>query len=117
MSKGRNDRNHIRMKYGVMIPRSIREAYEIDKITETNQWKEAVDKEINQLIDRDCFEFRDPGHNPGANYQRAPLRMIFEVKNDGRRNARLVAGGHKIDVGGVPIKATVVKSVSIRTST
>lgn len=113
-SKGRNDR-HIGMRYGVIVPRSTKEALEIDKITESNLWREAIEREISQLIDRGCFEFRAPGHDPGANYQNAPLRMIYEVKQDGRRKARLVAGGHKVEVDGIPVKATVVKSVSIRT--
>ena len=114
-SKGRNDRQHLGMKYGVIVPRNTREALELDKITNTSLWREAIDLEINQLIERNCFQFHAPGHNPGANFQNAPLRMIFEVKNDGRRKARLVAGGHKVEVDGIPIKATVVKSMSIKT--
>ena len=41
-----------------MVPKNIWEAYEIDSVMETSQRTEAVDKEINQLIDRDCFEFK-----------------------------------------------------------
>ena len=40
--------------------------------------------------------------------------MTFEVKQDGRRKARLVAGGHTIDPMGVNSRSTVVKGISVR---
>ena len=40
--------------------------------------------------------------------------MIFEVKQDGRRKARLVAGGHMVDTMGVNSRSTVVKGISVR---
>jgi hypothetical protein len=39
--------------------------------------------------------------------------MIFEVK-DGRRKARLVAGGHLVDLMGISSRSTVVKGISVR---
>ena len=42
------------------------------------------------------------------------LTMIYEVKQDGRRKARLVAGGHLVDPWGVNTRSTVVKGVSVR---
>ena len=39
-----------------------------------------------------------PGHRMGSKFQRAPLRMILDAKNeDGRRKDRHVVGGHVID--------------------
>ena len=40
--------------------------------------------------------------------------MIFEVKQDGRRKARLVAGGHMVDPMGINPRSTVVKGISVR---
>ena len=41
--------------------------------------------------------------------------MIFEVKQDGRRKGRLVAGGHLVDPkGGINSRSTVVKGISVR---
>lgn len=40
--------------------------------------------------------------------------MIFEVKQDGRRKARLVAGGHLVELVGMSAKSTVVKGISLR---
>ncbi len=38
--------------------------------------------------------------------------MIFEVKQDGHRKARLVAGGHLVDPMGISSRFTVVKGRS-----
>jgi hypothetical protein len=40
--------------------------------------------------------------------------MIFDVKQDGRRKARLVAGGHMVDPMGVNSRSMVVKGISVR---
>jgi hypothetical protein len=40
--------------------------------------------------------------------------MIFEVNQDGRRKARLVAGGHMVDPMGINSRSTVVKGISVR---
>jgi hypothetical protein len=46
-------------------------------------------------------------------YQNAPLQMIFDIKPDGCRKARLVSGGHvvKCDVNAY---ASTVKSLSVK---
>jgi hypothetical protein len=44
-----------------------------------------------------CFDFRAPDFKPSLEYQFAKLSMIFEVKQDGRRKGRLVAGGHMVN--------------------
>jgi hypothetical protein len=40
--------------------------------------------------------------------------MAFEVKPDGQRKARLVAGGHMIDLWGISSRSTYVKGISVR---
>jgi hypothetical protein len=40
--------------------------------------------------------------------------MVFEVKPDGQRKARLVAGGHMIDLRGISSRSTFVKGISVR---
>ena len=50
----------------------------------------------------------------GRGFQFAPLRMIFDVKVDLRRKARLVIGGHVIDSSGHEVYASTMKSVSAR---
>ena len=50
----------------------------------------------------------------GKGFQFAPLRMIFDVKVDLRRKARLVIGGHVVDSTGHKVYASKTKSVSAR---
>ena len=85
----------------------------MDKDNKNQAWKEAMDKEVNALIDHDCFEFMPPGFKPDDSYQECPLRMIFDVKQCGKCKARLVTGGHKVDAGSLSTRATVVKGISV----
>ena len=48
-------------------------------------------------------------------YQWAPLQWIFDVnKEDKRRKARLVVGGHVVDASSLPTYSSVVQNLSIR---
>ena len=111
---GRNNRHLGEVKYGVKVPRSVLEAYTFDKENSNNLWAKAIEKEIGTLIALKCFQFESPQYKPGPDYQYAPLRIIFDVKSDGRRKARLVAGGHVVDHGALNRYASVVKGSSVR---
>ena len=102
------------MKYGVVIPRNVRHAYEADAAKGHTQWSNAIKKEIASLLALNCFSFHAPGYKPSSDYQFAKLSMIFEVKQDGRRKARLVAGGHTVEPMGINPRTTVVKGISVR---
>ncbi len=111
---GRLSRGPVQMKYGVVVPQNVRHAYELDKESGTTFWADAIKKEIDSLLALECFSFHHPGYKPNSEYQFAKLSMIFEVKQDGRRKARLVAGGHMIDPMGINSRSTVVKGISVR---
>jgi len=89
-------------KFGIEIPKSISEAYRIDRETGTNHWTKAIEKEMRNV--RIAFEkidgvdekqMRTEKVKPG--YSFCSTHMIFDVKMDGSftRKARLVADGHK----------------------
>ena len=59
------------------------------------------------------FDFRPPDSKPGPDYQFVKLTMIYEVKQDGCRKARLVAGSHLVDPCGISTHSTIVKGVSV----
>ena len=40
--------------------------------------------------------------------------MIFEIKHDGRRKARLIAGGHMVTIHNMSARSTVVIGISVR---
>lgn len=77
-------------------------------------WKTAMKKEIDGIREHGTFLFLPPGAKPQEGYQEAPLRMIFDVKADLRRKARLVAGGHKINADGHSSYSSEVRLDSIR---
>ena len=101
-------------KFGFQIPRNINDAKELDRLKGDTAWVDAINKEIGTLLKLECFIFHGPDYNPGPEYQFAPLRMIFEVKQDGRKKARLTIGGHVVDAQGISTRSTVVKTISVR---
>ena len=106
-----------RVKYGIKIPKNTREAYEFDKENGNHLWAEAIKKEIDALMSYKVFQFIKRSDISGLkrdDYQFAPLRMIFEVKQDLRRKARLVIGGHVVDPMGQEVFASVMKQSSTR---
>ena len=100
--------------YGVEVPNSVKEALEMDRVNGNTFWFDAIQKEIGTLLRLKCFTFHSADYKPSADFNFAPLRMLFEVKHDGRRKARLVAGGHVIQDPGISARSTVVKGISVR---
>ena len=112
--KGVNNRKKGKTKYGVMIPRSYKEGKMLDIKNGNTLWQDAVEKEIAALIHHKCFDFKEPGYKPTSDYQYAPLNLVFEVKPDLTRKARLVIMGNVVDPRGLATRATVVKGISVR---
>ena len=97
---GRISRGQPVFKYGVEVPKDTAHAMALDEASGNALWKEAADKEIASLRTLGCFDFHSPDDDPGKEFQYVKLTMIYEVKQDGRRKARLVAGGHLVDPRG-----------------
>lgn len=102
------------LKYGVQVPRNVAQAYELDKKNGNTFWHDAIKLEIDSLIGLECFEFHPSGHKPGSGYQWTSLTVIFDVKQDLRRKARLVAGGHLVDSLDNNVYSSTVKGISVR---
>jgi hypothetical protein len=62
---------------------------------------------------RVAFKFLEPFEKPAPGYKKIPLRMIFNIKMDFTRKARLVAGGHLTDP---PSCLTYISVVSIESN-
>ena len=101
-------------KYGVQVPRNVRQAIEFDKVNGDTFWQDAIKLEVNALNKLECFEFKPKDFVCGRDFQKTTLTMIFDVKHDLRRKARLVAGGHLIDALDVDIYSSTVKSISVK---
>jgi hypothetical protein len=78
-------------------------------------WTEAIDKEVKLLVETfECFNILEAGEQAPWDHQKIPLIWTFAVKFDGRRQARLVAGGHVTDPGDLETSSGVAALESVR---
>jgi hypothetical protein len=90
-----------------------------DKIQETHKqngnhlWQEAIEKELKQLNDYKTFRRRRPGETL-HDYTWIPYHCVFDVKFDGRRKCRLVAGGNHTSPAKESVFLGVVNISSVR---
>jgi len=99
-------------KYGIQVPMSVAEAYQIDKETNTDCWHQAILKEMtNNAV---AFRFLEEGERIPVGSTWIPFHMIFDVKCDLTRKARFVAGGHWTQASSQLTYSSVVTRESIR---
>ena len=117
-SKSRNSRsstNKMREKFGVVVLNTVKEVLLLDKINGDSKCRDAIKKVMMELEKLNVWKCYPPGHRMGSEFQKAPLRMIFDVKKeDFRYKSRHVVGGRKIDSSHVESFSSVVQSMSIR---
>ena len=103
-------------KYGIEVPRTTEQAKRIDEENGNTFWQDAFEKEVNALLEMDCFEFHPSGYHAtlGDEWQRTTLHMIFDVKQNLQRKCRLVAGGHLVDMLDIQVYSSTVKSISVQ---
>jgi hypothetical protein len=84
----------IKYKFGIQVPKGIKNAIDLDKNNGNQLWQEAIKTELKQLTDYQTFIVLDSGEGIPTGYQKIPYRMAFDVKYDLRHKARVVAGGN-----------------------
>ena len=82
-------------KYGVQLPKTVEDALWIHHKTGTNSWKMAIEKEMKNVLV--AFEPWDDNRVPPG-FKEMRCHMVFDVKMDLTRKARLVTGGHMTDL-------------------
>jgi hypothetical protein len=75
-------------------PKAIKNAIDLDKKNGNQLWQETIKTELKQFTDYQTFIVLDSGEDIPTGYQKISYQMVFDVKYDLRRNARLVAGGN-----------------------
>lgn len=104
-------------KFGIEVPKSVTDAYRIDRETGTDFWHVAIDKEMKKIKDA-MQEFNgepDEAKRKLIGYQKITCHMIFDVKMEGlARKARFVAGGHTTETPKSLTYASVVTRESVR---
>jgi hypothetical protein len=98
-------------KYGIELPKSVRQALSIDARAGTTFWRDAIAKEMSNVMP--AFSFRDDDIVP-TGYKKIDCHMIFDIKVDLTRKARLVAGGHQTEVPKESVYSSVVSRDSVR---
>ena len=99
-------------KFGIYVPRTVDEALEIDKRTNTTYWKDAIHKEMSN--NRMAFQFLEDNEQVPIGYKWIRCHMIFDVKMDFTRKARFVAGGHMTNPPTSLTYSSVVSRDSVR---
>jgi hypothetical protein len=83
----------IKYKFGIQVPKGIKNAIDLDKKNGNQLWKEAIKTELKQLTDYQKFIVLDSGEDIPTRYQKIPYHMVFDFKYDLIHKARVVAGG------------------------
>ncbi len=81
-------------KFGIEVPKTVKEALDLDRKNGNTLWADAIAKEMKEVCI--AFNILPDGHSALIGYQKIPCHMIFDVKmEDLGQKARLVAGGHR----------------------
>ena len=101
-------------KYGIRLPKSVEEAYKIDKENNNTLWRDAIEQEMKKI--REAFSLYDGNPNELIGYQKITTHFIFDVKlgENFRRKARLVGDGHKTKTPASVTYSSVVSRDSVR---
>ena len=102
-------------KYGVQMPKTVRQAIELDNKNGNTLWWDALMKEMRNV--RPAFEVYEGDVSKLVGYQKIRCHIVWDVKlgENFRRKARLVAGGHTTDPPSSTITySSVVSRESVR---
>jgi hypothetical protein len=97
-------------KYGVKLPKSVKQALAIDRNTGTSFWKDAIEKEMRNVLP--AFEFRDDDVMLPC-FKKIDCHTVFDVKLDLVLKARFVAGGHQTNTPKESVYSSVVSRDSV----
>jgi hypothetical protein len=98
-------------KYGIELPRSVKEALEIDQKNGITFWADSLTKEMSNVCI--AFEILGPNERAPLGWHKASGHIIFDIKMDFTRKMRWVKDGHKTPDSTTPSFAGVVSRESI----
>lgn len=90
-------KKEVKYKFGVKVAMSPKHALELDLKKGNNLWKEAIQAELDQINEYKTFRVLENNEPTPTGFKRIPYHFVFDVKIDGQRKARLVAGGHRTE--------------------
>ena len=101
-------------KFGIIIPKTVLQARQIDAKSGNTLWWDAIWKEMKNM--RPVFEVFEGGvQQLPSGFQEIKCHMIFDVKigENFRRKACLVAGGHTTDAPATLTYSSVISCDSV----
>ena len=100
-------------KFGIAVPKTVKEAYELDAQNGNTLWADAISNEMESV--KVAFKILDDGETVPRDHQFVRCHMIFDVKmEDFRRKARFVAGSHMTKAPATLTYASVVSRETVR---
>lgn len=115
MSKKRHVRKGF--KFGIQLPRNVDEALKLDGINGNTYWYDAIMKEMtNVMVAFEVKENDSQGKTPSppAGFKYVDLMMVFDIKLDFTRKARMCARGDQTAPPTTMTYASVVSRDSVR---
>ena len=99
-------------KFGIEVPGSVREAYNIDTKNNNTCWRDTITREMKGI--RVAFDVLPDGSTAPLDHKKLECYMIFDIKMDMTRKARYVANGAKTQEPSGSKYAGVVSRESVR---
>jgi hypothetical protein len=84
-------------KFGIEVPKTVKEALDLDRNNGNILWVDAIAKEMKEV----CISFNilPDGHSAPIGYQKIPCHMIFNVKMEDFRTKSQTSGWWPPDRG------------------
>ena len=80
-------------KFGIALPKSIKEALQLDKENGNTLWADEIETEIKNV--KAAFKILNDGEMAPRDHQFVKFHVIFYIKMENfRRTVKLVSGGH-----------------------
>ncbi len=65
-------------KFGIEVPKTVKEALALDRKNGNTLWVDAISKEMKEV--RIAFNILPDSHSAPIGYQKIPCHMIFDIK-------------------------------------
>ena len=100
-------------KFGISLPKNVKEALQLDKENGNTLWADAIATEMKNV--KVAFKILDDGEMAPRYHQFVKCHLIFDNKMENlRKKARLVAGGHMNTAPAAVTYASVVWRENVR---
>jgi hypothetical protein len=86
-AKLRSFRMAPRYMYGFKIPRDYPRAVRLDSQNGHTKWQDSTVLKMSQLADYDVFTDKGIDGDPGKDFKKIRVHLIYAVKHDGRDKA------------------------------